>query len=75
MPPQSELTDLKLDPPSEKFVWAIDSLLAENALVSDAVLEDILNLGEAPNNLALMSEPRIVSACMRLLRQHCAQSR
>ncbi|KAG8769319.1 hypothetical protein FRC12_005038 [Ceratobasidium sp. 428] len=75
MPPESESTDLKLDPPSEKFVWAIDSLLAENALVSIAVLEEILNLGEAPNNLGLMSEPRIVSVCMRLLRQHCAQSR
>ncbi|KAG8750050.1 hypothetical protein FRC12_013101 [Ceratobasidium sp. 428] len=47
MPPESGSTDLKLDPPSEKFVWAVDSLLAEDALVSVAVLEDILNLGEA----------------------------
>ncbi|KAG9089075.1 hypothetical protein FS749_001642 [Ceratobasidium sp. UAMH 11750] len=64
----------QIGPPSEKLVCALDSLV-RNALVSAAVLEDILELGESPNNVLLLRDPRLVPACMELLRQHCSQSR
>ncbi|KAG9089072.1 hypothetical protein FS749_001639 [Ceratobasidium sp. UAMH 11750] len=62
-------------PPCKRFTYALDSL-RQNNLVSAAALNDIIELGDASNNLPLLrADKKIIPACMKLLKQHCAQSR
>ncbi|KAG8730135.1 hypothetical protein FRC12_020475 [Ceratobasidium sp. 428] len=61
--------------PSEVFSRALDSL-RQDAFVPTAVLQYVLELGAAAENMPLIAtDSRIVPACMRLLQQHCVRSR
>ncbi|KAG9122394.1 hypothetical protein FRC07_001266, partial [Ceratobasidium sp. 392] len=63
----------QLAEPSQKLVRAIGSLL-HDGIISAAVLEDILDLGELPHNMRLLRNPELVPTCMKILRQHCAHT-
>jgi hypothetical protein len=63
-----------LRPPGEKLVRALDCVL-RNALVSTGVLEDVLELAEASENVSLLTDPKLIVAFMKLLQQYRVQSR